>query len=142
VAANFEDGGIRFRYPENWRLEREENEAGWTVSLHSPDTAFVMVCFRDDTPAPNDMAEAALAALKDDYPELESEERLDSVAGQPATGYDVRFFSLDFSNTCFLRSFYTCEGTVLILWQANDLELERIEPVLRAICASVEVEED
>ena len=142
MAANFEDGGIRFRYPENWRLEREENEAGWTVSLHSPDTAFVMVCFRDDTPTPNDMAEAALAALKDDYPELESEERLDSVSGQPATGYDVRFFSLDFSNTCFLRSFYSSEGTVLVLCQANDLELEEHEPVLRAICKSLEVDEE
>jgi hypothetical protein len=142
MAAHFEDGGIRFRYPENWKLEREENEAGWTVSVQSPDTAFIMVCFRDDESTPDEMAIAALAALKEEYPELEAEESVDSLGGQSATGYDVRFFSLDLSNTCFLRSFYSSEGTVLILWQANDLELERIEPVLRAICTSIEVEED
>jgi hypothetical protein len=142
MAAHFEDGGIRFRYPENWKLEREENEAGWTVSVQSPDTAFIMICFRDDEATPDEMAIAALDALKEEYPELESEASVDSVGGQPATGYDVRFFSLDLSNTCFLRSFYSSEGTVLVLWQANDLELERIEPVLRAICTSFEVNED
>ena len=56
MAAHFEDGGIRFRYPENWKLEREENEAGLTVSVQSPDTAFIMVCFRDDEATPDEMA--------------------------------------------------------------------------------------
>ena len=34
------------------------------------------------------------------------------------------------------------EGTILVLWQVNDLELEQAEPVLRAICSSFEVETD
>jgi hypothetical protein len=101
-----------------------------------------MVCFRDDASTPDEMASAALDALREEYPELESEATVDSLGGQPATGHDVRFFSLDLSNTCFLRSFYSSEGTVLVLWQANDLELERIEPVLRAICTSIEVEDE
>jgi hypothetical protein len=142
MAAQFADGGIRFCYPENWKLEREENDAGWTVSLQSPNTAFVMVCFRDDNATPEEMALAALEALREEYPELESETTVGSVAGRPATGYDVRFFSLDLSNTCFLRSFHTSEGTILLLWQATDLELEKIEPVLRAICKSMVVEDD
>jgi hypothetical protein len=142
MAAHFDDGGIRFSYPENWQLEREEHEAGWTVCLQSPGTAFVMVCFRDDGSTPNAMADAALEALREEYPELESDDSVGSVAGQPAIGYDVRFFSLDLSNTCYLRSLYTSEGTILILWQANDLELEKLEPVLRAICKSMEVKED
>ena len=32
-------------------------------------------------------------------------------------------------------------GTVLVLWQATDVELETLGPVLRAICASMKVEE-
>ena len=27
MAAQFDEGGIRFRYPENWRLEREDTDA-------------------------------------------------------------------------------------------------------------------
>jgi hypothetical protein len=140
--AEFHDGGIRFHYPENWRLEREDNECGWTVSVQSPGTAFLMVCLREDTPASAEMADAALEALREDYPELEADDCIDSVAGQPAIGHLVRFFSLDLTNTCWTRCFYSAHGTVLVLWQVNDLELEEAEPVLRAICASFEVEAD
>ncbi len=140
--AEFADGGVRFQYTDNWDLEREDNEDGWTVSVQSPGTAFLMVCFRADTPDSAEVADAALEALREDYPELEAEDCVDAVAGQPALGHVVRFFSLDLTNTCWTRSFYSSQGTVLVLWQASDLELEEIEPVLRAICASFEVEAD
>lgn len=140
--AEFADGGVRFRYPDNWTLEREDNDTGWTVSVQGPGTAFLMVCLREDTPTTDEVADAALSALRDDYPELEYDDCIDSVAGQPAVGHTIRFFSLDLTNTCWTRSFYSSEGTVLVLWQVNDLELEEAEPVLRAICASFEVETD
>ena len=57
-------------------------------------------------------------------------------------GHLIRFFSLDLTNTCWTRSFYSSEGTVLVLWQVNDLELEQAEPVLRAICSSFQVDTD
>jgi hypothetical protein len=140
--AEFADGGIRFQYPENWCLEREDTDDGWTVSVQGPGTAFLMICLREDTPPTDEMADAALEALKEDYPELEADDCIDSVAGQPAIGHVIRFFSLDLTNTCWTRSFYTSHGTVLVLWQVNDLELEHSEPVLRAICSSFEVETD
>jgi hypothetical protein len=142
MAARFDDGGIHFQYPENWQLEREENETGWTVSLQSPGTAFMMVCLREDLPTPDQVAEAALDALREEYPELEADDCVDNLAGQPAIGHDIRFISLDLTNTCWTRSFYSSEGTVLVLCQANDLELEEHEPVLRAICKSLEVDEE
>ena len=142
MAEQFKEGGIRFQYPENWRLEREDNDSGWTVSLQSPDTAFLMVCLREDMPTPDQMAGAALDALREEYPDLEAEDCVDSLAGQPAVGHDIRFFSFDLTNTCWTRSLYTDSGTLLVLCQANDLELEEYEPVLRAICSSLEVEQD
>ncbi len=142
MAAQFDEDGIRFRYPENWRLERDDTEEGWTVTLQSPDTAFLMVCLREDAPTTDEMVEAAMTALRNEYPDLETDDCVDSLAGQPAVGNDVRFFSLDLTNTCWLRSFYCSHGTVIVMWQATDLEIEQNEPILRAICASLEVEED
>lgn len=138
----FDQSGVRFRYPENWRLDREESDEGWTVSLQSPDTAFLLLCLREDAPTTDEMIDTALAALREEYPELEAEDRIDSLAGQPAIGHDIRFFSFDLTNTCYLRSISTAFGTLLVMWQANDLELEKNEPVLRAICASLQVEEE
>jgi hypothetical protein len=142
MAARFDDGGIRFQYPENWRLEREDNDTGWTVSIQSPGTAFMMVCLREDLPTPDQLADAALDALRDDYPDLEADDCVDSIAGQPAIGHEIRFISLDLTNTCWTRTFYTSEGTVLVLCQASDLELEQHEQVLRAICKSLEVDQE
>ena len=83
------------------------------------------------------MANTALEALRTEYPELEEEDAVESLAGQPALGHNIRFFSLDLTNTCCTRCFYTDTGTIFVMWQANDLELESIEPIFRAFCAVV-----
>jgi hypothetical protein len=142
MPAIFEESGIHFQYPDNWELERQEEDNGWTVSLQSPGTAFMIVSLREDTPTLEEMADAALGALREDYPDLEAEPQIDSLAGQMAVGHDIRFFSMDLTNTCWTRSFYSAGGTVLVLCQTSDLELEDNEPLLRAICASLEVESD
>src|ERR1700738_4162452 len=92
MVAEFDDAGIRFKYPENWRLEREDNETGWTVSLQSPGTAFLMISVREDMPSVDHMVEAALAALQEDYPDLEADDCTESLAGQPAVGHNIQFF--------------------------------------------------
>jgi hypothetical protein len=142
MIAEFADKGIRFKYPENWQLEREDNDSGCSISVQSPDTAFLMLCLHEDMPSTNEVAETALEALREEYPELEADDCVDSLAGQPAVGHDIRFFSFDLTNTCWTRSFYSSRGTILVLCQFNDLELERNEPVLRAICASLQVDDE
>jgi hypothetical protein len=142
MAEQFEESGIRFRYPENWRLEREETESGWTVLVQSPDTAFFLLSLNEDGPSSEEVARTALETLREDYPDLEADECVDSLAGQPAVGHDMRFTSLDLTNTCWTRSFYCADGTVLVMCQLNDLELEATEPVLRAICASLKLEDE
>jgi hypothetical protein len=141
MAEHFEQSGISFQYPENWRLEREESQNGWTVLLQSPDTAFFLLSFDKTEPGSGKMIRAARRALREDYPDLEADDCVDSLAGQPAIGNDMRFTSLDLTNTCWTRSFSCAGGTVLVMCQLNDLELEQHEPVLRAICASLAVED-
>ncbi len=141
MIAAYEDRGVRFRYPTSWQLEQLDTEEGWTISLQSPDTAFVMLCLREDMPDPAELADSVLEALRQEYPSLESEEAVETVAGQPAVGHNMRFFSFDLTNTCWSRCFYTSAGTLLLMCQANDLELETHEPVMRAICASLQVDE-
>jgi hypothetical protein len=137
----FQADGIRFQYPDNWRLTREDAETGWTVSVQSPDTAFFLLTFDDQMPEIDQVVQTVLDALRADYPELEADDALETLAGQPAMGHDIRFFSLDLTNTCRTRCFYSETGTVLAMWQANDLELDAVEPVFQAICKSLRVEE-
>jgi hypothetical protein len=142
MAERFERNGIAFLYPENWRLECDESETGWTVQLQSPDTAFFVLSLNEEGHSSEEVAHTALEALREVYPDLEADECIESLAGQPAVGHDIRFTSLDLTNTCWTRSFYCADGTVLVLCQLNDLELEQHEPVLRAICASITLEDE
>jgi hypothetical protein len=137
----FQKDGICFQYPANWKLEREDADSGWTVSVQSPDTGFLILTFDRNMPETAQVAQTVLDALQADYPGLEAEDALETLAGQPAFGHDIRFFSLDLTNTCCTRSFYTDTGTLLMMWQVNDLELEQFEPIVRAIQKSLRVDE-
>jgi hypothetical protein len=136
----FQADGIRFQYPDNWQLTREQAEHGWTVSVQSPDTAFFMLTLDEHMPEVGLVAQTVIDALRADYPDLEAEDALESIAGQPALGHDIRFFSFDLTNTCRTRCLYSESGTILVMLQANDLELEDVEPIFKAICASLKVE--
>src|SRR4051812_1572403 len=105
MVAHFDESGIRFQYPENWQLEREEHESGWTVSVQSPGTAFLLITVNAvaDGPDPPRMAATVLEAMRADYPDLEADEFVDTLAGQAAVGHEMRFTSLDLTNTCWTR---------------------------------------
>jgi hypothetical protein len=142
MVKHFSEDLISFSYPDTWTLEREESDDGWTVSLQSPGTAFLLLSCNTSMPTTEEMAETTLEALRADYPSLEADARIDTLAGQMAIGHDIQFFSFDLTNTCWTRSIYSEAGTLLLLCQVNDLELEEYEQPLRAICASLQVEED
>jgi hypothetical protein len=142
MVAHFDENGLHFRYPTNWKMERQENDEGFTLTLQSPETAFFMLCVHDDSPSPQELADTALEALREEYKEVEADDALESLAGHPAVGHNIRFFALDLTNTAWTRSFYAVGGTVLVMCQVNDMEASRNEPVLRAICESLTVDEE
>src|SRR5262249_23814908 len=85
----FNEDGVSFRYPADWTLEREDGEHGWTVSLQSPDTAFAVISCDEKMPETEEVAEAVLEALQADYPDLEAEPCVDTLAGRMAVGHDI-----------------------------------------------------
>jgi hypothetical protein len=138
----FERDGISFRFPANWNAEVEESEeGGWAVTVSSPATAFLVVSLRPDAHDPADLADQTLDALRSEYKELDSENRLDSVAGLPAIGYDIDFITVDTTVICRVRALDAPTGPLLLMAQTSEYDLERHDPVLRAMVASLRVEE-
>jgi hypothetical protein len=142
VTKQFRQDGVSFDYPANWTLERESAEDGWTVTVQSPGTAFAMIRLDPTLPPTEQVAQTALDALRADYEELEAEPCVEMLAGEMAIGHDINFFALDLSNTCWTRCIYAAAGTLLVLCQVSDLEQVEYEPVLRAICQSLQADED
>ena len=142
MAKEFDEDGVRFQYPESWELEHEETEAGWTATLNSPATAFMIVSLHGDVDDPARLADHVLETLREDYPDLDAESCVETLAGQPAVGYDVNFISLDLTNTCWIRCIAAGGGSLLVLCQCTDRDLATYGPALRAVCASLRVEDE
>jgi hypothetical protein len=143
MIAEFNRSGVSFRYPANWQVEKENaSESEWTVSLQSPAMAFILFSLRPDARDPADLADQTLDALKTEYKELDAENRLETIAGQLAIGHDVDFLTVDSAITCRTRCLNSPAGPLLIMAQVSEFDREQNEPVLRAIVASVQVEQE
>jgi hypothetical protein len=140
----FDRDGISFRYPANWRVETEEGEVegSWTVTLTSQETAFVLVSLRPDARDQADLADQTLDAIKEEYKELDAEDAVEKLAGQVAIGHDLDFMTLDTSITCRTRCLQTPAGPLLVMCQTSEYDRQQNDPILRAIVASLAVEEE
>lgn len=142
---SFERDGIRFRYPGNWSVESadgEPGEGGWTVSVQSPETAFLLVSLRPDADDPAQLADQTLETLRGEYQELDSENAVETLAGVLAIGHDIDFLTVDTPITCRTRCLNTPAGPLLVMAQTSEYDRERNDPVLRAISASLTVAEE
>ena len=138
MPAIYQDHGIRFLFPENWRLDQSRHRGGVTISVQSPATGFWSITLESRRVEPQAAADAALKALQDEYSVLDFEEVNEEIGSRVAVGFDVNFLSLDLSNTTWIRAFRGPNCTALLLYQTSDLELESMEPVLRAIRTGLE----
>jgi hypothetical protein len=138
----FERDGISFHYPANWRGEAEDSEdGGWAVTLTSPETAFALISLRPDARDPADLVDQTLDALQQEYKQLDVENCLESIAGQPALGHDIDFLTLDAAITCRTRAVESPMGPLLTMCQVSEYDREKHDPVLRAIVASIKFED-
>jgi hypothetical protein len=151
MPAVYDKSGLCFEYPETWLLEEsgpdedsdESDAAGGdpddpiSVSVHSPGGAFWTVLKYRGASDPKRYLEASLAAMREEYEDLDAEPAQESVEGHRLTGYDLNFFYLDLTNTTHIRGVKTLGSTLLIFCQADDREWDEIESVFQAMTSSL-----
>ncbi len=139
----FERDGIRLAYPSNWELQIDADESGaWTATIQSPGTAFVVLSLQPEAGDPAELADEALEAMRAEYPDLDSENRVETLGGRLAIGHDVDFLSLDAAITCRTRCLEAPTGPLLLMVQVSDFDRDSNDPVLLAMAASLTIAED
>ena len=138
MPSHYDKLGIHFQYPDNWNLDEiEARDSGNSVTVYSPGGAFWSITIHPASQSPQKLADAALAAMRNEYDELDAEAVAETVAGQDLTGWDMNFYCLDLTNTALVRGFRTDEATYLIFCQADDREFDEVEQVFAAITRSL-----
>ncbi|MFO0814938.1 MAG: hypothetical protein U0796_17085 [Gemmatales bacterium] len=139
MPGTFDNGEVRFQYPENWPLDRQDSDEGWTISVQSPGTAFLLISSYTERPPVDEVLRTSLQAMQQDYPELEADEATEKLAGHASKGFDISFFSIDTVNSCTIRAFRTKEATYLILAQSSSFDTATNIAVLDAIRTSLQL---
>lgn len=134
----FEHGFFQMWHPSSWKVELEESEDSWEVTLQGPGTA-LMIVGSDLEATDDELLEATLNVFKEEYSEIEIEGFKGDLCGIPATGYEVRFFCYDLSNVCKMLATPSEEGTIFCLFQCDDYSISEIEPVFSAIRKSMKI---
>ncbi len=137
----FTGHGLRFDYPEGWTLE-EDPEADGHLHLQSPGLAFWTLSVLPADVSVTEAVEAAVAALREDYRELDRYDDALQWDGTRSAGCDVNFVYLDMVNSASIRATALPQGTVLIFYQGEDQELEQWRPQLEAITRSLCAQDD
>ncbi len=137
--SRYKNAILSFEYPHDWELDESENEDGLTISLQSPRSLFLLVSVYAGEREPAEVADQALETMRQEYPVLDSDTVAGRIAGRPAVGHDVNFFSLDLTNTCWIRAFSANQQAVLLFAQANDVDLDDFERSLVAVFASIKI---
>lgn len=130
--------GVSFDYPENWALEvSESDEQGRQVVVSGPGTAFWQLSKHPRDVELEALFDEALAALRSDYQEIEAWPASSEVDGRSWDGYDVNFYCLDLTVTCWLRGLADSSANYLLICQAEDREMESVAPVFTAMLFSL-----
>ncbi len=130
----FEGFGIALLYPDSWNLDGEVE--GDSVSIESPEGAFLMITRCAD---PLDASEAlarAQAAMREEYDEVEREPIEKKFSGQTMAGEILRFVFLDLIVTSQLLLLTNDQHTYLIQTQAEDRDHDRLQLVFDAMLTS------
>jgi hypothetical protein len=128
MASHYKKHGIALAYPERWELSEHLEPGQVTISLISPGTSFLTICLFQDRPDPEEVAEAALQAFRDEYTELDIYPTRAQVGRRPAISWDLEFFCLELTNSA---------RTCLLLFQGTDQEFERTEDTFLKIARSI-----
>jgi hypothetical protein len=138
----YEDDDVRFEYPSDWELQVTEDGPVTTVALEHPGgIAFLIVRTDPSCPDPEEVADAVLEAMREEYPELDSVPAEEMLEEHCATGYEVEFVSLDFSNIASIRCFRTLQRTVLVFGQWSVLVEDDMAELVVSVLRSIEMAE-
>jgi hypothetical protein len=134
----YDDNGLRFEYPAHWELEETGEGDVRTVAVQDPDgLAFALITTDESRPDPAEVADEALAAMREEYPDLDSTPSLETVGDHTATGYDLEFFAMDMTNGAEIRCFRTPQRTILAFGQWSDLGGDDLPDLVRDVFQSI-----
>lgn len=138
MTAKYDRDGITFQYPENWKLEEDPlTGIPRTISVTSDDGAFwSATIYLQDQPL-KQLQHQYIEALEAEYEDAEVDDVEFPLGDETILATDLQFYCLDFLVHSRLIVTELGRHNVLIAWQAEDRDFDKLEPVFQAMTFSL-----
>jgi hypothetical protein len=136
MPGTFEDFGLRFLYPDNWKVGgREEDSRCEGVTLDLPAGGFFSVTRYFDQSKPESLLDEIAAAMKIEYPEIETDPI--GVSDEDDFFVESRFYYLDLLVISRVTAIEAGDDIIVVQSQAESREFDASEKVFDAIIRSL-----
>jgi hypothetical protein len=137
MTAVYENHGVKFAYPENWKLFEESEHWPREVCVESPSGAQWALHLYEPPRDLKDLIQGALKAIEGEYDQVEAEYVQEPLGSAVAEGCNMTFFYLDLLVICQARCFTWGNKTLLLMAQAEDRDFQELDAVFRAMTFSL-----
>lgn len=138
MTATYEKHGLKFLYPENWKLtDGQDVEPPYQVEIETPSGGIWSVSVFPSDSDSDELLADSVRALQDTYEDVEIDVANPDFTDYPSEGIDAYFYCLDFLVMARIRVLQTQRYKLVLLFQAESREFDGYLDVFRAITTSL-----
>jgi len=135
MTATYDKLGLKFLYPENWKLiDDTDSDFPHVVTLETPDggATWTVHVYPEDANQ-DDVLKETLATLTETYEDAEVSKIEKPIGDTDCTGVEVLFYCLDFLVRAEIKFVKTSKYLLMVWTQAEDRDFDKQELVFSAI---------
>ncbi|HRF01393.1 MAG TPA: hypothetical protein PLI18_12795 [Pirellulaceae bacterium] len=134
----YDRNGLRFAYPENWRLdERDEPGEPLDITLDTPGGGVWSLQAIPSGLSPAEAVQQVLVGVEAEFMDVEKEGATLELPGMLWLGLEIRFFCFDYLVEGRIWGCRAPDRTLVCHYQAEQAEFDKQEMVFQAILASL-----
>jgi hypothetical protein len=138
MTAKYDKLGLKFLYPENWKLIDDVSGSPQVITLETPDgsSTWSVHLYPCETDVDLILKEA-IDSLQQTYEDIEISPCESSFGATPSSGVEALFYCLDFLIRAELQIVKTDEKWLMFWTQAEDRDYDNKKLVFKAIAISL-----
>ena len=138
MTAVYEKHGVRFMYPENWKLtDGQELDLPFQVTVENPDGGIWSVNVFSSEFDTDELLDKALEGLQETYDDVEISETTNDFEDFDPKGVEAYFYCLDFIVMAKIQVIESPQYKFVFLFQAESRDFEQQHEVFLAIATSL-----
>lgn len=134
MPGQFDGLGLSFLYPENWKLEQEDEQS---VTLETPQGSFLTIARLTSSTTAEAAIDRARATMEEEYDAVEHEVACREYSGIKLDGLIQRFVFLDLIITAQFLTLEHGDTFYLVQIQGEDRDIDQQQLVFDAILTSM-----